>query len=136
MAPVCFWVQRILFCLIVQIFFFSWLFAVCMLFDGPQELNLRSTQMHHPTSSVVKGSFGFWKPCSNGWLHAALRAKMELAQGKKKKDDKKEHKKKKTSDGATDATAMAEGDEGVSAAEGHLKAVVDDDTGNINHCNS
>lgn len=59
---------------------------------------------------------------------------MELAQGKKKKkDDKKEEKKKKkTGDGAgptTAATAVAEGEEVVSVAERHLKAVVDDDTG-------
>ena len=54
---------------------------------------------------------------------------MELAQGKKKK---KEDKKKKMSDGAsptTAATAVSEGEEVTSAAEGHLKAEVEDETG-------
>ena len=83
---------------------------------------------NHPISDVLEGSPGFCKPCSDGCLHAALKAKMELAQGKKKKkDDKKEDKKKKKKGDA--ATAVAVGQEVVAAAEGHLKAVVQDDTG-------
>ena len=82
---------------------------------------------NHPISDVLEGSPGFCKPCSDGCLHAALKAKMELAQGKKKKkDDKKEDKKKKKGDAAT---AVAAGQEVLAAAEGHLKAVVQDDTG-------
>ena len=58
---------------------------------------------------------------------------MELAQGKKKKkDDKKEDENKKMSDGAsptTDAIAVTEREEVASAAQGHAKAEVADDTG-------